>query len=59
MAKVTKRAIRARDASRNIGAELLASVRQMKAGKVGRVSRVRVSAIAKARKRIKKSVGKS
>jgi putative transcriptional regulator len=51
MAKVTERALRARDAKRNLGAELLASVRQMKAGKVGRVQRVTVSGIAEARAR--------
>ena len=49
MAKMTERALRARDAKRNLGAELLASVRQMKAGKVGRVQRVTVSGIAEAR----------
>jgi putative transcriptional regulator len=51
MAKMTERALRARDAKRNIGAELLASVREMKAGKAGRVHRVPVSAIAEARAR--------
>jgi|SRR5436190_7363880 putative transcriptional regulator len=51
MAKMTERALRARDAKRNLGAELLASVRQMKAGKVGRVQRVTVSGIAEARAR--------
>jgi putative transcriptional regulator len=51
MAKMTERALRARDAKRNLGAELLASVRQMKAGKVGRIHRVTVSGIAEARAR--------
>jgi putative transcriptional regulator len=51
MAKLTERALRARDAKRNLGAELLASVRQMKAGKVGRIHRVTVSGIAEARAR--------
>jgi len=51
MAKMTERALRARDAKRNLGAELLSSVRQMKAGKVGRVHRVTVSGIAEARAR--------
>jgi putative transcriptional regulator len=51
MTKMTERALRARDAKRNIGAELLASVREMKAGKVGKVHRVPVSAIAEARAR--------
>jgi len=51
MAKMSKRALRARDANRDIGAELLASVREMKAGKAGYVHRVSVSAIAEARNR--------
>ena len=51
MAKMTERALRARDTKRNLGAELLASVRQMKAGKTGRVQRVTVSGIAEARAR--------
>lgn len=51
MAKMTERALRARDAKRNVGAELLASVRQMKAGKIGAVHRVTVSGIAEARAR--------
>lgn len=51
MAKLTERALRARDAKRDIGAELLASVREMKAGKAGHVHRVPVSAIAEARMR--------
>jgi len=51
MAKMTERALRARDAKRSLGAELLASVRQMKAGKVGRIHRVTVSGIAEARAR--------
>ena len=51
MAKMTERAQRARDAKRNLGAELLASVREMKAGKAGHVHRVPVSAIAEARAR--------
>jgi putative transcriptional regulator len=49
MVKMTERALRSRDAKRNLGAELLASVRQMKAGKAGRVHRVTVSGIAEAR----------
>jgi len=51
MAKMTERALRARDSKRSLGAELLASVRQMKAGKVGRIHRVTVSGIAEARAR--------
>jgi putative transcriptional regulator len=51
MAKLSDRALRARDAKRNIGAELLASVQEMKAGRAGHVHRVSVSAIAEARAR--------
>jgi hypothetical protein len=51
MAKMTERSLRARDAKRNLGAELLASVRRMKSGKVGHVHRVTVAAIAEARAR--------
>ncbi len=51
MPKMSERALRTRDARRNLGAELLASVRQMKAGKAGDVHRVPVSAIAEARAR--------
>jgi putative transcriptional regulator len=51
MAKMTERALRARDAKRNLGAELLASVRELKNGKAGHVHRVPVSAIAEARAR--------
>jgi putative transcriptional regulator len=49
--KMTERALRARDAKRDLGAELLASVREMKAGKAGHVHRVPASAIAQARAR--------
>ena len=38
-----------RDAKRNIGAELLRSVREMKAGKRGRVHHIEVSPMAEAR----------
>lgn len=51
MAKMSKRALRARDAKRDIGAELLASVREMKAGMAGHVHRIQVSEIAEARNR--------
>lgn len=50
-AKLSARALRARDAKRDIGAELLASVREMKAGKAGHVHRVPVSSITAARTR--------
>lgn len=49
--KMSERALRARDAKRNIGEELLASVREMKAGKVGHVHRVPASAVSEARAR--------
>jgi putative transcriptional regulator len=51
MAKMIERALRARDAKRNLGAELLTAVREMKAGKAARVHRVPVSAITEARSR--------
>lgn len=51
MAKMTDKALRKRDKTRNIGAELLASVREMKAGQAGHVHRVPVSAITEARTR--------
>ena len=40
MAKLSEKALRKRDAARDIGAELLASVREMKAGRAGHVHRV-------------------
>ena len=49
MAKMSERALRARDAKRDIGAELLASVREMKAGQAGHVHRMPVSKVAEAR----------
>jgi putative transcriptional regulator len=51
MAKLSEKALRKRDAARDIGAELLAYVREMKAGKAGHVRRVSVSAITEARTR--------
>ena len=51
MAKLSERALRKRDAVRDIGAELLASVREMKPGKAGHAHRVPVSAITEARTR--------
>jgi len=44
--------LEARDAKRDIGAELLASVRAIKEGKVGRVNMVAVSIAAEARQRL-------
>lgn len=51
MVKMTERKLRARDRKRDLGAELLVSVREMKAGKVGHVHEVRMSAVAEARTR--------
>jgi putative transcriptional regulator len=51
MAKLSEKAVRKRDATRKIGAELLASVREMKAGMAGHVHRVPVSATAETRTR--------
>lgn len=45
----TERELKARDATRDIGAELLESVRQMKAGKVRRVAQVELTPAAVAR----------
>jgi putative transcriptional regulator len=42
MAKLSEKALRKRDAARDIGAELLASVREMKAGQAEHVHRVPV-----------------
>jgi putative transcriptional regulator len=38
----TKKALRSRDAKRNIGIELLQAVREMKAGRRGRTHKVKV-----------------
>ena len=51
MTKMTERALLARDRKRDLGAELLASVREMKAGQVGHVQKVKRSAVTEARKR--------
>jgi len=51
MAKMTYKELVARDAKRDIGAELLAAVREMKANKAGHVHRVSVSEILEARTR--------
>lgn len=48
MAKSEKK-LRARDAKRDLGQELLLSVREMKAGHRGRVHRIKVSPIVAAR----------
>src|SRR5262245_21507988 len=49
--KMSERALRARDAKRDIGAELLASVREMRAGKTGHVHQFPVSDVTEARNR--------
>jgi putative transcriptional regulator len=51
MAKLSEKALRKRDVARDIGAELLASVREMKAGRAGHAHRVPVAAITEARTR--------
>lgn len=48
MAKLSEKALRKRDAARDIGAELLVSVREMKAGQAGHVHSVPVSVITEA-----------
>lgn len=51
MPKMTERALRKRDKTRDLGAELLESVREMKAGRAGHVHRVAMSAVTEARTR--------
>lgn len=51
MKKKTERQLKARDAKRDIGAELLESVRQMHAGKTKRVAEVKLTPAAAARVR--------
>lgn len=46
---MTEKQLKARDAKRDIGAELLASVLEMKTGKTGRVHKVSVSEVTQAR----------
>lgn len=52
MAKMTEKALRARDAKRDIGEELLQAVREMKAGKAARVQHFKVPDILEARMRV-------
>jgi putative transcriptional regulator len=52
MSKMTHKALVARDAKRDLGAELLASVREMKAGHAAHVHQVSVSAIIEARMKV-------
>jgi putative transcriptional regulator len=49
MAKMSTKELLKRDAKRNIGDELLQAVREMKAGKVGHVHRLPMSAVTAAR----------
>lgn len=49
---MTRKALQARDAQRDLGAELLESVRAVKAGKLGIVNTVPVSIAAEARQRL-------
>jgi len=51
MSEMTARDLRRRDAKRNIGAQLLRAVQEMKAGKAARVHCIPVSAITEARTR--------
>ena len=51
----TERELRARDAKRDLGKELLQSVREMKTGHRGRVHKVKISPIAEARLKSKLS----
>jgi putative transcriptional regulator len=49
---MTEKALAARDKKRDIGAELLQSVRNVKAGVIGKVNMVDVSIAAEARQRL-------
>jgi putative transcriptional regulator len=51
MPKMTECALRKRDKARDLGAELLASVCEMKAGRAGHVHHVAISAMTEARTR--------
>ncbi len=48
---MTEKELLERDTNRDIGAELLQSVREMKAGKHGRVHHIEVSAVTEARRK--------
>ena len=50
--KMTEEELMERDSKRDIGAELLQSVREMKAGKRGRVHQVKISAVVEARHKV-------
>lgn len=49
---MNERELLARDSLRDIGAELLQSIRDVKAGKVGRVNLVKTTSAAEARQRL-------
>ena len=46
---MTETKLKARDAKRDLGAELLASVLEMKAGKTGRVHKISLSDVTQAK----------
>lgn len=49
---MNERELQARDAKRDIGAELLQSIRDVKAGNVGKVNVVKITPAAEARQRL-------
>lgn len=49
---MNERELQARDAKRDIGAELLQSIRDVKAGKLGKVNVVKITTAAEARQRL-------
>ena len=49
---MTEKELMERDSKRDIGAEILQSVREMKAGKCGRVHRIETSSVAEARHKV-------
>lgn len=49
---MNERELQARDAKRDIGAELLKSIRDVKAGNVGKVNVVKITPAAEARQRL-------
>ena len=50
--KMTEEELIERDSKRDLGVELLQSVREMKAGKRGRVHRVKISSVVEARHKV-------
>ncbi len=52
MAKLNPKDLKKWEASRDLGAELIQSVREMQAGKVGRVRQVKVPEIVETRNRV-------